>query len=88
MSPHSLHTIDDLLADPLIQSVMRADAVDAGSLKVLLTNVGARVAGTTLDLRTAQVRFGAEPRPRPAPLARLLPPPLSLFADCEARCCC
>ena len=50
----SLETIDDLLADPLIQAVMRADRVETGALKQMLSGVAAK-------------RRERGPRPQPAP---------------------
>ncbi len=69
----SLQTIDNLLADPLIQAVMQADHVEAGALKGLLTRVGNRVA--------ADRRAGA----RPPWMVHMAAP--SSFAGVEPRLC-
>jgi len=76
MSPYYAQTVDDLLADPLIQAVMRADRVEPDALKGMLTGVAARVGANRRALALAfdpvSVRFGAEAR-TPTPL-RLAPP--------------
>ena len=53
----SAPTLDDLLADPLIQAVMRADHVETVALKRMLTGVAARQTERALDLSGARVRF-------------------------------
>ena len=44
MAYRSAQTIDDLLADALIQKVMRADRVEPQALKSLLTGTARRIA--------------------------------------------
>ena len=89
MSSDFAPTIDHLLADSLIQTVMRADRVDPDKLKLMLTGVGARVAAgrqePKLALEGARVRFGAEARPRQQATA-LLAPPRGGVTNCQARC--
>lgn len=64
MPPNSSETIDDLLADPLIQAIMQADRVDAASLRGLLKGVAAVVADRrTPMLPVSKMRFGAGPNP-------------------------
>jgi hypothetical protein len=86
---HSAQTVDDLLADPLIQMVMQADRVDAPALRGLFSGVATQIADDrrkrSLDFSGARVRFGAEPRSASA-LLHLAPP--SPLADCEGRICC
>ena len=53
----SAPTLDDLLSDPLIQAVMRADHVETVALKRMLTGVAARQGERALDLSRARVRF-------------------------------
>ena len=70
----SPQTIDDLLADPMIQAVMRADRVETVQLKQMLTGVAERRRERDLDLKGAKVWFCGQPRPKAAlklwPLAR------------------
>ena len=80
-------TIDGLLADPMIQSAMRADRVDPGALKMMLTRVAASRRAPKLDLEGARFRFGAEPRPTPSQATRLLPAP-TWMSDGESCCRC
>jgi hypothetical protein len=44
MAHRNASTIDGLLADPLIQKVMRADRVEPQALKVLLQGTAGRIA--------------------------------------------
>ena len=53
----SAPTLDDLLSDPLIQAVMRADHVEIVALKRMLTGVAARQGERALDLSRSRVRF-------------------------------
>jgi hypothetical protein len=80
-------TVDDLLADPLVQAVMRADGVEAGALKDMLAGVAARVRASrpasALTFDPVSVRFAAEGRPRPL---RLSPP--EAYRGGENRLCC
>jgi hypothetical protein len=84
MTPYFAN-MDDLLADPLIQSVMRADRVDAAALRVELTHAATRLSARPrpLALSGARVRFGCEPRP-----AALAIRGASSDDGCEARLCC
>ena len=45
MSLPQTQTIDDLLADTLIQAIMRADHVEPQALKSILNGVAGRIAG-------------------------------------------
>jgi hypothetical protein len=77
-------TLDDLLADPLVQALMSADRVDAGSLRREMTRTAARVAQPNgHDLAGARVRFAGAPRP-----ARAALPLVADKASCESRMCC
>jgi hypothetical protein len=78
----SPQTIDDLLADPLIQAVMRADRVETVALKQMLMGVAARRRERALNLTGARVWFCGQPRPASA--SRLWPPAQS----CEDRVNC
>ena len=60
----SLHSIDDLLADPLIQAVMKADHVEPQALKSLLSDAAARLSPVRpLAVNPANVRFAGQRRP-------------------------
>jgi hypothetical protein len=91
MSPRHAPTIDELLADGLIQAVMRADQVDPGALRTLLGGVATRIAarrdsaaklaGTTfapprIEWRRPSGRTDAPARARPAPIAGVCGPAL------------
>ena len=82
-------TIDDLLADSLIQSVMRADHVEPQALRSLMQGVAGRVGagsrGATLQRPAVLIFVGAAERPmddvprisrmsRPAPARRIARP--------------
>jgi hypothetical protein len=57
-------TLDDLLADPLVQALMSADHVDAASLRREMTQTATRIARPGgLDLSGARVRFATALRP-------------------------
>ena len=74
-------TIEGLLADPLIQSLMRADRVDAQDLKSMLTGLAAQRRARGLDLKGARVWFcGQRVAPPPAPVT------LRLTTDVERVC--
>jgi hypothetical protein len=67
-------TVDDLLADSLIQAVMRADRVEPQALKSLLTSAALRIgAGRRRRALTVFVRSAIDrrktPRAADAPLA-------------------
>ncbi len=65
----SPQTIDDLLADPMIQAVMRADRVETVQLRQMLTGVAEKRRERALDLSSARVWFCGQPRP--APVAKI-----------------
>ena len=73
-------TIDSLLADPLIQAVMRADRVETDALRRMLTDVAVRRRQRALDLTGARVWFCGQLRPA-ATSSRLWPP----AEGCEDR---
>jgi hypothetical protein len=69
-------TIDDLLADPLITAVMRADGVERDTLKAMLDGVARKLAPAPVRPRL----FGRA-------LAPLRMNPAVRFAGCDARAC-
>jgi hypothetical protein len=92
MSLNSVSTVDELLADGLVQSVMRADHVEPGELKTMLNGVAARIAHGRQNERKG-LRFFAAPRLERRPdagganaLTRALPAPLAEL--CAAGLCC
>ena len=87
MAHRNASTIDDLLADPLIQKVMRADRVEPQALKVLLQGTARRV----VDARRAgsahlgrDLSRGVWPR---APLMLMRPATRATAHECEAAIC-
>ena len=86
MSHPYAQTIDDLLSDSLIQAVMRADRVEADTLRGLLKSAATRVASGHRQRASAPPRFSAERRALPAPAALPLLPPAWL-AGCAAGVC-
>jgi hypothetical protein len=92
MSFNHAPTIDELLADGLVQAVMQADSVEPAELRTLLYGVAGRIARRHESERKA-ARFFATPRLERRPnsgganvLARALPAPV---ADaCGAGLCC
>lgn len=66
------HTIDDLLSDSLVQALMRADGVEADSLKTMLHGVAAKITSNrrARAITPTFVRFGGDrpALPAPAPL--------------------
>ena len=76
MSLHHNSTIDELLADPLIQTVMRADQVEPQALKALLNGAASRITATRREraaersgvvfVRSPSERRGREPDAPPA----------------------
>ena len=78
MQACSSPTLDGLLADPLIQALMRADRVDAGALRRELTLVADDLAMRPLP----RVQLGAPARP--SFIGPRLPPNL---AGGQARMC-
>jgi hypothetical protein len=87
MAPHVSPTIDSLLADPLIQSVMRADRVDPRALRTMLTRVAANRPEPRLDLEGVRFRFGGQARPRAAE-ATPLPSAPTWMGDGDGCCRC
>ena len=82
MSPRQNSAIEDLLADPLIQSVMRADRVEPKELRTLLRGVANRLA-------PARAASGpAYPRPPLPRLAPLSAPGRISAGECGAAMCC
>jgi hypothetical protein len=78
----SLHSIDDLLADPLIQAVMKADRVEPAALKSLLTDAAVRLARPAprpLAINAENVRFSGQRR---APLRIGSPAPYKSGETC------
>jgi hypothetical protein len=76
-------TIDDLLADPLIEAVMRADGVERDALKAMLGDVAVKLA----DVSTVRARATVRPWVLGRPLIALRTPPAARFAGCQARAC-
>lgn len=77
-APH----IDDLLADPIIQMVMKADHVEPQDVRSLVTRAAARRPARALAFHPENVRFSGQTRP---PL-RLSPP--SGYRGGETCLCC
>jgi hypothetical protein len=85
-------TVDELLADGLVQAVMRADHVEPNELRALLGGVAGRIARRREGERKA-ARFFATPllawRPRPdGANARALAAPTPVAEPCGAGLCC
>ena len=74
--------IDELLADPIIQMVMKADHVEPQALKGLIARVASRRPARALAFNPENVRFAGQTRP---PL-RLSPP--SAYKGGEICLCC
>jgi len=92
MSLSHAPTVDELLADGLVQAVMQADHVEPAELKSLLGGVADRIARRRQSERKA-LRFFATPRLEWRPnaeganaLSRALPPPVAEI--CGAGLCC
>lgn len=91
MPLHHTPTLDDLMADSLIQTVMRADRVEPQALKSLLNSAALRIgaarprraltvfAGSAIDRRKPARTADASPGAVRA--ARMLP------EDCGSACC-
>ena len=77
---HDDLSIDDVLADPIIRAVMKADRVDAGEFRVLLGRAAEarRRSGRCLDLSFGRVR------PRSTRSWASLMPPSRSGTDCGA----
>jgi hypothetical protein len=94
MSLHRNSTIDELLADSLIQTVMRADQVEPQALKALLNGDASRIAATRREhaaersgvvfVRSPSERRGREPD---APLAARRATRVR-GGDCRSALCC
>ena len=80
MAYRSAETIDDLLADSLIQKVMLADRVEPQALKTLLDGTARRIA----DSRQRGDRTGGAGS-RPARLFSRTPPPDAADDACDGR---
>ena len=92
MSLNFAPTVDELLADGLVQAVMQADRVEPAELRTLLSGVADRVARRRQSERKA-LRFFATPRLEWRPnaeganaLTRALPLPVA--EACGAGVCC
>jgi hypothetical protein len=94
MSLHHGPTIDELLADSLIQTVMRADQVEPQALRALLNGAASRITATRRE-RAAErsgVVFAKSPSERrgwepDAPLAARWAPRVR-GEDCRSALCC
>ena len=94
MSLHRNSTIDELLADPLIQTVMRADQVEPQALRALLNGAASRIIATRREraaersgvvfVRSPSERRGREPD---APLAARRATRVR-GGDCRSALCC
>ena len=81
-------TIDDLLADPLIQKVMYADHVEPQALRTLLTGTARRL-GDSIRANSVQMRqdLGRRSLVRGAPALMRASPRLR-DGECGASLCC
>lgn len=70
MLPGYAPSVDDLLADSLVQQVMRADRVDPQTLRILLNGVAVRIADRR---RAGCISVGADLGRRSALRASTLP---------------
>ncbi|MFZ0601323.1 MAG: hypothetical protein WAN05_08175 [Roseiarcus sp.] len=80
-------TIDHLLADPLIQKVMRADRVEPLALRSLLDGTARRIAEAR---RAATVQVGQDLGRRGffrGPLLLMRPAPSATSGECGASLC-
>jgi hypothetical protein len=87
MAHRNAPTIDDLLADPLIQKVMRADRVEPPALKVLLQGTAHRIADAR---RAGSVHVGQDLGRRVAtraPLLLMRPATRATDGECGASLC-
>ena len=92
MSLNFATTVDELLADGLVQAVMQADHVGPAELRTLLDGVAGRIGRRRQNERKA-LRFFATPRLEWRPnaeganaLARAVPLPVA--EACAAGLCC
>ena len=87
MAYRSAQTIDDLLADSLIQKVMRADHVEPQALKSLLEGTARRIADSR---RAATVQVGQDLGRRGSfrgPLLLMRPATRPTGGECGAFLC-
>ena len=87
MAYRSAETIDDLLADSLIQKVMRADRVEPQALRTLLDGTARRIAESR---RAAAVQVGQDLGRRGSfrgPLLLMRPATRSTGGQCGASLC-
>ena len=87
MAYRSAQTIDDLLADSLIQKVMLADHVEPQALRTLLDGTARRVAESR---RTATVQVGQDLGRRGffrGPLLLMRPATRTTGGECGASLC-
>ncbi len=94
MSLHHGPTIDELLEDSLIQTVMRADQVEPRALRALLNGAASRIAATRQERAAGRsgvvfVKSPSERREREpdAPLAARRAPRVR-GEDCRSALCC
>ena len=91
MTLSQVPTVDELLADGLVQAVMRADRVEPAELRTLLSGVAGRIARRRQHEQKA-LRFFATPRLEWRPdadanaLAHALPAPVG--EACGVGLCC
>jgi hypothetical protein len=74
--------IDELLADPIIQMVMKADHVEPQALKRLVARASVRLPARALAFNPENVRLPGQARPA----LRLSPPPE--YKGGESCLCC
>jgi hypothetical protein len=87
MAYRTAQTIDDLLADPLIQTVMRADHVEPQALKTLLTGTARRISDSR---RASAVQVGQDLSRRGSfrgPLLLIRPTTRTTGGECGASLC-
>jgi hypothetical protein len=87
MAYRSAETIDDLLADSLIQKVMLADHVEPKALKTLLDKTARRLADSR---RAVAVQVGQDLGRRGSfrgPLLLMRPTPRAMIGYCGASLC-
>ena len=77
-------TVDGLLADPLVQMMMRADRVDRAKLERDLIRAASRIGDRPREraFGFSRARFGTEARPAP-----LAPPLLPSLRACDNHVC-
>jgi hypothetical protein len=87
MAYRNAETIDDLLADPLIQKVMLADQVEPQALKTMLDRTARRLADSR---RAATVQVGQDLGRRGffrGPLLLMRPTARTTGGECGASLC-